>query len=127
MTCDNSMEIFADAVSLGSNDNWQIATTFHMPGDTRVISVKGKDWGSQFGILGSFSNGLVTNESWKCSSVLYSGWNSPDFNDQLWPFAKVVGNHGDSPWGFIASIAQTAKWIWTAGQYDDVYCRLNLQ
>ena len=123
------MEMFADAKSLGKdNGNWQIADTFLVPGNSRVISVAGKDAGSEFGILGSFSNGLVTNESWKCSSVLYPGWNSPDFDDRQWPYAVVIKNHGDSPWGFINGIAKTAKWIWTAGQDDnEVFCRLRLQ
>ena len=127
-TCDNTMEMFADGRSLGKdNGNWGIAVTYSVPGDTRVISVAGQDWAVPFGVLGSFSNGLVTNESWRCSSTLSPGWNSPDFDDQQWPFAVVVGNHGDSPWGFISGIASKAKWIWTSGQYSDVYCRVNLR
>ena len=126
-TCDNSLEIFADGRSLGEDKHWPVASSYLIPGDTRVISVLGKDFGSQYGILGSFSNGLVTNESWKCSSTLYPGWNSPDFDDGHWPHAVVVGKHGDKPWGVIPGIELTAKWIWAAGNPDDVYCRLDFK
>ena len=122
------MEMFADGISLGKdNSHWKTAGSFVVPRDTRVVSVIAKNWGGNFGILGSFSNGLVTNESQKCSNVWFPGWNSPDFDDGQWPDAVVVGNHGDRPWGFISGILKTAKWIWADGQHTEVYCRMNLQ
>ena len=127
-TCDNKMEMFADGQSLGTDNNWGNPTTYLVPGNTRVLSVAGKDHGGgHFGILGSTSNGQVTNETWKCSSVLSSGWNSPDFDDQDWPFARVIAKHGAGPWGTIHGIAETAKWIWANNNNDTVYCRLTLQ
>ena len=126
-TCDNEMEMFADGQSLGTDSNWQNPTTYHVPRNTRVLSVAGKDTGHALGILGSTSNGQVTNETWKCSSVLSSGWNSPDFDDQDWPFARVIANHGDHPWGTVHGIAETAKWIWANNNEDTVYCRLKLK
>ena len=126
-TCDNEMEMFADGVSLGKNDNWRSPTQHVIPGNARVISVKGIDKGHFFGILGSFSNGMVTDESWKCDTVKYPKWHSPDFDDSNWPAAVEVSKHGDAPLGKITGIASTAKWIWTAGQPDNVYWRLRLQ
>ena len=127
-TCDNSMEIFADGQSLGTDIDWSNPTTYLVPGNTRVLSVAGKDYGGGYlGILGSTSNGQVTNETWKCSSVLSPGWNSPDFDDQDWPFARVIANHGDHPWGTVHGIAETAKWIWANNNEDTVYCRLKLK
>lgn len=122
------MEMFADDKSLGKgNENWIRATDFVIPGNTRVISVTAKAWGFKHGILGSFSNGLVTNESWKCTKDLYPGWNTPEFDDGNWPAAVVLGKHGVTPWGNIAGISTSAKWIWTAGPgFDTIYCRLNL-
>ena len=128
------MVMFADNTSFGDdNRDWRIPFTYKLPGDTRVISVIGMNYpnnqGDQtpFGILGSTSHGLVTDETWKCSSDLYPGWNSPDFDDRDWPLAKVVRNHGDKPWKTIDGIAETAKWIWANEDQDIVYCRLNLQ
>ena len=127
-TCDNDMEMFADGVSLGKDNDWQSSTDYVIPGNTRVISVAGIDKGRQYGILGSFSNGMVTNASWKCEDDEYHGWKSPDFDDSNWPAADEVANHGDKPWGKRPGIASTAKWIWTADNADDkVYCRLRLQ
>ncbi|CAH3030526.1 unnamed protein product, partial [Porites evermanni] len=117
-TCDDSMELFADDTSLGNDNNdWHVSFTYgNVPGNTRVLSVIGTDVGGGFGILGSTTNGLLTNESWKCTGVLYPGWNSPDFDDQNWPSARVFGvNSADSPWGkMISGIETTAKWIWAA-------------
>lgn len=122
------MEMFADGVSLGQDNDWTSPTEYVIPGNTRVISVSGIDEGHQCGILGSFSNGMVTNASWKCNNVKYHRWNFPDFDDSNWPAAVEVAKHGDEPWGKIAGITLTAKWIWTFDKEDDnVYCRLNLQ
>lgn len=123
------MEMFADGNSLGKDNScWRTATSFDVPRDTGVISVKGSDMGGLFGILGSANNGLITNGTWKCTSVLYPGWNSPDFDDTNWPFLRVIASHIGEPWGLINGIKNTAKWIW-ADDSDKapVYCRLNLQ
>ena len=121
------MEIFADGQSLGKDSDWKTPATYHVPANTRVLSVAGKDNSGKFGIIGSTSHGLVTDETWKCSSDLHSGWKSPYFDDQHWPLAKVVANHGDKPWKTIDGIAETAKWIWANNDEDYVYCRLTLK
>ena len=127
-TCDNSMEIFADGQRLGTDSIWENPTTYLVPGNTRVLSVAGEDYGGGFlGILGSTSNGQVTNETWKCSSVLYPRWNLPDFGDQGWHSANVIANHGDNPWKTINGIATAAKWIWANNKSKTAYCRLNLK
>jgi len=89
--------------------------------------VSGVDRGGKFGILGSLSTGMVTNASWKCDTAKYPGWKLPDFDDSNWPAAVEVAEHGVGPWGKRSGIASTAKWIWTAGNPDIVYCRLRLQ
>ena len=118
--------MFADGVSLGTDDDWKSSTEYAIPGNTRVISVEGVDKGDPFGILGSLSNGMVTNSSWKCHTIKHFGWNLPDFDDSSWPAAVEVASHGDWPWYKITGVASTAKWIWTAGEPDNVYCRLRL-
>ena len=67
-TCRDSMELFADGISLGKDNQWwRTATDFVIPGNTEVIAVAATNSRFPPGILGSFSNGLVTNTSWKCS------------------------------------------------------------
>ena len=62
------MELFADDTSLGNdNSNWRASFTYTIIGNPRVISVVGTDFGGGFGILGSTTNGLLTNETWKCT------------------------------------------------------------
>ena len=34
-----------------------------------------------YGIVASTDNGLVTDDSWLCSSKLVKGWNKPGFKD----------------------------------------------
>ena len=125
------MEMFADntIIKLQNDNDWTIPSIYKIPGDTKVLSVIGTNApdGSPYGILGSTSNGLLTNETWKCSSDLYPGWNFPDFDDRDWPLAKVVGHHGDKTWKTIDGIAKTAKWIWAKNYEHTVYCRLKLQ
>ena len=65
-TCDNEMEMFADGQSLGKDSDWTNPTTYLVPGNTRVLSVAGEDYGGTRGILGSTSNGQVTNETADC-------------------------------------------------------------
>ena len=123
------MKMFADdrRMEHKNDHNWRVPSIYQIPSDTRVISVEGTDTGFLFGILGSTSNGLLTNETWKCKGVFQQGWTSPDFDDKDWPSANVVGNHGDKPWKTISGIARTAKWIWTNNNTGFVYCRLKVQ
>ena len=121
------MEMFADGVSLGSDSNWKVSTEYAIPGNTRVICVEGIDKGAAFGMLESFGNGMVTNASWKCDNVKFPGWNSSDFDESNWPAVVELAKHGDKRYGVISGIDWTAKWIWTAGKPDNVYCRLRLQ
>jgi HEAT repeat protein len=44
---------------------------------------------------------LLSDESWKCSNALASGWRDPDFDDRKWQAAHRVGEHGMPPWGAI--------------------------
>ena len=123
--------MFADNTRIQhkNDQEWKENSIYQVPGDTRVLSVIGRNVPSAknlHGILGSTSNGLLTNETWKCSSHLYPRWNFPDFDDWGWPSAKVVANHGDHPWGTRHGIAETAKWIWADNYNDTVYCRLKL-
>ena len=127
------MELFADGISLGKdNGRWRTATDFVIPGNTKVIAVAATKLGfPPPGILGSSSNGLVTNSSWKCSEQVNLGWNSPDFDDRNWSPALEMKRHGDGPTdgpgGYITGIDPSAKWIWAIKRVPSCYCRLNLQ
>ena len=128
------MELFADGISLGKdNEQWNTATNFVIPGNTTIIAVAAKNSHRPPGILGSLSNGLVTNSSWKCNNRRDPGWNYRDFDDRNWTAAVEFARNGDGPEGYIAGIDPTAKWIRASrhrfgGQrFGTCYCRINLQ
>ena len=125
--------MFADGRSLvldsATYNNWYVATKIIIPSGTKVVAIHAKDHGYVAGILGSFSNGQVTDATWKChSSPVPSEWASADFDDSCWPAAVEHGDHGSAPWGRIMNISDDAKWIWTKDNDGDneVYCRVRL-
>ena len=70
--------------------------------------------------LSSSSNGIRTDESWKCTNVYHDGWFLPDYDDSFWPEAFVVGNN--TRFHFIAP---DAKWIGYVQFSNKIYCRRN--
>ena len=56
------MYVYADGKYIGTDDNgWTTPSTFMIPCNFKVIAIKGWDTGGPAGIIGSFSNGLVTD------------------------------------------------------------------
>ena len=129
--------MFADGCPLvrdkATYKEWNKATKIIIPSGTKVVAIHAKNYVDFAGILGSFSNGQVTDATWKChSSPVPSEWASADFDDSSWPAAVEHGDHGSASWEEkIHSISDDAKWIWTT--YTDntksdseVYCRVRL-
>ena len=124
--------MFADGSSLeldnATYNFWYVATKIIIPSGTKVVAIHAKDYWSVAGILGSFSNGQVTDATWKChSSPVPSKWALADFDDSCWPAAVKHGDHRSAPWNRkIQNIADDAKWIWTEDNKKDneVYCRV---
>ena len=129
ITCNNECtSVFTDGSSLvldnATYNKWKEATKIIIPSGTKVVAIHAKDHGGPEGILGSFSNGQVTDATWKChSSPVPSEWASADFDDSCWP-AAVEHPRGKK----IHNIADDAKWIWTKDNYVDneVYCRVRM-
>ena len=126
--------MFADGCPLvldnATYNKWRVATKIIVPSGTKVVAIHAKDHGGLAGILGSFSNGQVTDATWKChSSPVPREWSSTDYDDSSWPAAVEHWDHGSSGWGIkIQNIADDAKWIWTKKYIRDneVYCRVKL-
>ena len=89
------------------------------------------DYGFIGGLLGSFSDGRVTDSTWKCTRNYFNQWQLATFDDRAWPAAEASREQGDVSWGTNQNIASNAKWIW-AGRYISsykntiVYCRKKL-
>ena len=116
-----------------ANNNWRVATKIIIPSGTKVVAIYAEDiHGGIAGILGSFSNGQVTNATWKCHSPpVPSEWASAEFNDSSWPAAVEHGGQNSNQWKTkIQNISDDAKWIWTSNNNQPgskVYCRVRLR
>jgi hypothetical protein len=122
INCDDKMVLYADGAQVGNdNGKWFMSKLYKFPATTKVVAIHGINGGGPAGIIGSFSTGLVTDASWRCSNKLIPEWQSPDFDDSKWPSAVVFRRAAVSRGPKIAS---QAKWIWTSTHNDwNVYCR----
>ena len=51
---------------------------------------------------------LVSDAGWKTTDTATGNWEQPDFDDQKWARAEVVGEYGAGPWGKL-TIPATAQ------------------
>ena len=95
--------------------DWTKTDRFALPGDTKVVTIKGDDrLGGVGAILASFSNGVVTDGTWQCAD-LSSCTTTECENSVTWQGAKTYGINGEkpSPWNRrLNDIDSTAQWIW---------------
>ena len=106
--------------------SWPTSATVIIPRTANVLAAKIYDWNSYGWFLGSFSDGIVTDNSWKCTTRYSVGWNTPTFDDSVWPAAVSTVKNGL----MVLGIASNAELIWI-GPYGTccqltVYCRKKL-
>ena len=104
---------------------WDQTEKFALPGDTKVVTIKGDNPGNVGGILASFSNGVVTNGTWQCADMS-SCTTTECENSVTWQGAKTYGINGENPppWYTRPYIDSTAQWIWVDNQYAGrVWCK----
>ncbi|ESO94422.1 hypothetical protein LOTGIDRAFT_175420 [Lottia gigantea] len=126
VTCDNILNFFVDGQLEASSNDWKVGSPVSFSDTAHVLAFDCRDEGVIAGIRGSFSNGVVTDSSWRCSTSDDEGWKELGFDDSNWQDATIQ-THSD--WGNKpTSIASEAKWIWTAGDFTDrhVFCRRRL-
>ncbi len=63
---------------------------------------------------------LASNETWKSQPQGAANWQQPDFDDQKWPAAAVVGDFGVRPWGRVAVPPAAAPGATPVGQVAKV-------
>ena len=126
VTIDNGGTLIADGKTFANNGDWTVHETFTLLSNTTGVVIDATNDPDYYGaMLASFSNGVVTDESWECiNSSLKS-------TQTEWPKAVTYGNNDETtfPWGTIlkekiANIKETAQWIWTINRYEkSVTCR----
>ena len=110
-------------------NDWIVSQRLILPGDTKVVTIKGNNPVTIGGILASFSNGVVTDGTWQCSDV--SSCASVECENSVkWQDAQTYGvnENNPPPWKRrIADIESTAKWIWVDDKYARrVWCKKTL-
>ena len=91
--------------------NSQQARTATFPANTCLLTAHSLSSGWPEGILIETSTGVVTDASWKCSTVHQHNWALSSFDDSSWSNAIITGTHED--WErAIPGISVQAKWIW---------------
>ena len=112
------------------NDNWRRAEKIILPGNTKTVTIKARNPSDVGGILASFSNGVVTDESWQCADMS-SCHSACCESDPNWRQALSYGsnNKNTDPWGThlrkaIPEIEPKAQWIWVSDRYAKrVWCK----
>ncbi len=101
IACDDAYEVFLNGRRVGTGSGTQ-AMTMHecaplvIAGDN-IIAVRAVNrYGATAGLFARFYvqlpdgqwRGMGTSETWKCTNRLEAGWQSANFNDSRWMFAK---------------------------------------
>jgi len=131
-TCDDVMEVFLDGVKYTDTamTHYTKTSKVSIPPHTDVIAISCKDTGGREGIVASTTTGIITDGSWKCSSVKEDNWMMSDFDDSAWNNADISRGTNVAPkpypWGVRPNIANNAYWIWATGfptNTTEAYCR----
>ena len=124
-TCDDEMIVYVDGTA-HQDDNMQIwdkGSSVTLPVGSKVLAIECFNKGGGFGILGSTSDGMLTDGSWKCAGEMQEGWTNPDFDDSAWEAAQVIKGNGEGAPGKIDGVLDDAQWIWSTGGEKTTYCR----
>ena len=135
-SCYQSMVIYADGKRAIKNEivpfgeiicSDILPINFTIPRASKVVAIMAQASQGTAKIIGSFSDGVVTDSKWKCSSKNMMGWTLSQFNDSLWLPAKEVPATDlqattDTQ---ISGVLSSAKWIRTKDLGQILFCRLH--
>jgi len=125
ITCDNLFVLYLNGRPVGESETdnnawgrgkrWDL-TKLLVPGRT-VLAIEGVNTlpgpaGLIVRFVADLEDGqqivLESDASWKCSAKAISNWEQPDFDDQKWSAATVVGQYGGGPWGSRVALPSSA-------------------
>ena len=122
---DNSGKWYADGLKLDRNSNHNQQEQAEIPRTTQVIAVRCHNTGGGYGIAARLANGVVTDDSWKCTKDAPEGdWAQIGYDDAGWPQAVRQSRYGG-----VFSNGERFSVIWADcdGRDDEackvVYCR----
>ena len=133
ITIDNSGSLETEAKPKAKkvitvNGDWKQPERFVLPEDTQVVTIKAHNSEFVGGILASFSNGYVTDESWSCADSSSCDDASDNCPSLKWKNASTFGKNDGSPtpWGLQGrmKISSRAQWIWISSVLaTSVWCK----
>lgn len=123
VTCDNLFVLYVNGQPMGESDTdnnaWQRPKRWDLTGRVApgrcVLAVEAVNTlPGPAGLLVKFTAELADGEkivltsgpTWKCQPRAVANWQQPDFDDQRWTAASVVGQYGDRPWGRVTVPAE---------------------
>ena len=128
MRCDDGAIIYINATEVGRTSNSSHVWSQDVTANASTIAIYCNNTGGIAGLIASFSNGLTTDNTWRCSHIRVDGWYDENFDDSDWEGAYVMqANDGSgTAWQNDNGFPDNAKWIW--GSSDLVtnsasYCR----
>ena len=103
-----------------------LAITFAILKSTQVVAIAAETKQGTSTIIGSFSDGVVTDSNWKCTSGEVPHWALPEFDDSKWEQAEEISEISDTGETDeqITGILLSAKWIKAGDSDQKMYCRL---
>lgn len=101
------------------------AINFAIPNSTRVVAIAATGI-PRASIIGSFSDGVVTDSTWKCNSDKEPQWALPEFQDDQWKKAEETSPEKGGTNG-MTEISSKAKWIHITADdsKQNLFCRLS--
>ena len=136
LSCKGELSVFdrhTGKLVIFSNNAANISSNYTLSPGSPVLAVRCHNYQSRPWIIGSTSNGLVTDTRWKCFSLPKHAnmkdlsWASDDFDDSYWAQAVSNFSKGETTWGKVPDISGEALWISTV--YEDhskLFCRRRL-
>ena len=134
LACNGELSFYDQEKILLSIENPRnISSNYTLYPRDEVLAVRCRNYKSKPWIIGSVSNGIVTDTRWKCTGLakrepLNFKWLQDRADDGNWAQAVAsFSNRGDSPWRKVQDISEDAFWISTANEDDvRIFCRRRL-
>ena len=130
VTGDDILYVYDGGNQVLTHSDYSTVRTVDYASDPCVLAASAYNTANLGGILASTSTGVVTDASWKCSTVEETDWHLASFDDSDWGNAMIVRAQGEQPWFTTAGISSEANWIWadvtTIGDATTAYCRKRL-
>lgn len=138
LTVDNDYLLYVNGNLIGTGETWEDAERWRVviSSDTICIAIQGNDAGAEAGVCGMIIDGTdttKTDETWKVSTTLESGWTNMAFDDSEWSITTNIGELGiATPWsnyhgGTVDNLPNNSGlyWIWSSDNVidDTVYVR----